>query len=126
MLLLPQGLQPFFVNQFKVTPVIELRARLDRRTDRDLSSAGVDNRSALETRARIGFDFNRGRLDLCSNAFCTNLSMDDVRMTTRGKDHLNGVLFLDRMSDMKSLAFVDEWQEFLHDAADDGPRSKAE
>lgn len=43
--------------------------------------------------AKVGFDFNRGRLDLCSNAFCTNLSMDDVRMTTRGKDHLNGVLF---------------------------------
>lgn len=61
MLWLPQGLEPFFVNQFKVTPVIELRARLDRRTDRDLSSAGVDNRSALETRARIGFDFNDGK-----------------------------------------------------------------
>lgn len=43
--------------------------------------------------AKVGFDFNRGRLDLCSNAFCTNLSVDDVRMTTRGKDHLNGVLF---------------------------------
>jgi peptide deformylase len=28
-------------------------------------------------------------------------------------DHLNGVIFLDRMRDMKSLAFREEWERFL-------------
>lgn len=50
-------------------------------------------RWAQATCAEIGFDFNRGRLDITSNAFCTNLSMSDVRMTTRPKDHVNGVVF---------------------------------
>lgn len=48
---------------------------------------------AQATCGKVGFDFHRGRLDLCSNAFCSNFSTDDVRMTTRGKDHLNGVIF---------------------------------
>ena len=28
-------------------------------------------------------------------------------------DHLNGVVFLDRMRDLRSLAFGDEWEEFM-------------
>lgn len=28
-------------------------------------------------------------------------------------DHLNGVIFLDRMRDLRSLAFSDEWREFM-------------
>lgn len=48
---------------------------------------------AQETCGVVGFDFQRGRLDITSNAFCTNLSMSDVRMTTRPKDHVNGVVF---------------------------------
>lgn len=40
----------------------------------------------------IGFDFNRGRLDVCRNAFCTHLSIADVRMTTRPSDHLKGIV----------------------------------
>jgi carboxypeptidase Taq len=43
--------------------------------------------------AQIGFDMHRGRLDLAPNAFCTNFSMADVRMTTRPKQHINGVIF---------------------------------
>jgi len=48
---------------------------------------------AQQTAAKVGFDFERGRLDITTNAFCTNLSMTDVRMTTRPKDHINGVVF---------------------------------
>ena len=66
---------------------------------------GVDRHGHLEERVVEGFE---------------------ARIVQHEYDHLNCVLFLDRMSDLKSLAFVDEWQEFLHDAADDGPRSKAE
>lgn len=41
----------------------------------------------------IGYDFNRGRLDITTNAFCTNFSVDDVRMTTRPSRHIGGILF---------------------------------
>ena len=40
----------------------------------------------------IGFDFQRGRLDLCKNAFCTTFATDDVRMTTRPSNHIKGVV----------------------------------
>ena len=50
----------------------------------------------------------------------------EARIVQHEFDHLNGVLFLDRMRDLQSLAFLDEWHEFLHDAADTGPHSKAE
>jgi carboxypeptidase Taq len=45
-----------------------------------------------ETVKQMGFDMERGRLDICRNAFCTNLSMDDVRMTTRPSDHFKGIV----------------------------------
>jgi carboxypeptidase Taq len=48
---------------------------------------------AQRTQTEIGFDFQRGRLDITTNAFCTNLSRNDVRMTTRPKDHVNGIVF---------------------------------
>lgn len=44
-------------DQTKFTPVGDFRARFERRLDRDLSSANDDNRSAFETRLRVGFDF---------------------------------------------------------------------
>ncbi|MGV3617101.1 MAG: carboxypeptidase M32 [Fimbriimonas sp.] len=40
----------------------------------------------------IGFDFDRGRLDVCRNAFCSHLASADVRMTTRPSDHLKGIV----------------------------------
>jgi carboxypeptidase Taq len=42
---------------------------------------------------QIGFDADRGRLNLCSNAFCTHMATDDVRMTTRHSESITGVLF---------------------------------
>lgn len=42
---------------------------------------------------KIGFDYSRGRLDTTSNAFCTNFSVGDVRMTTRSSDSIKGILF---------------------------------
>lgn len=35
------------------------------------------------------------------------------RVLQHAHDHLNGVVFLDRMRDLRSLAFGDEWREFL-------------
>ena len=42
--------------------------------------------------SQIGFNFDHGRLDISSNAFCTNLSISDVRMTTRPSDHFRGIV----------------------------------
>ncbi|RYG36961.1 carboxypeptidase M32 [bacterium] len=47
---------------------------------------------ATETTGAIGFDFNRGRLDRCANAFCAGTTSGDVRMTTRSSEHLKGIL----------------------------------
>ena len=47
----------------------------------------------------------------------------EARIVQHEFDHLNGVLFLDRMRDLASLSFFDEWQEFLHDPADSGRQS---
>lgn len=48
-------------QETKFKPVVELRTRFDRRLDRDLSEAVGDNRSAIDSRARVGFDFNNGK-----------------------------------------------------------------
>ncbi|MFN8219914.1 MAG: carboxypeptidase M32 [Fimbriimonadales bacterium] len=51
-------------------------------------------RSIMEQITReIGFDYNRGRLDITTNAFCTNFSRGDVRMTTRPSGTLKGIAF---------------------------------
>jgi len=40
----------------------------------------------------VGFDYRAGRLDVCNNAFCTNLGHSDIRMTTRPSDHIKGIV----------------------------------
>lgn len=42
----------------------------------------------------------------------------EARIVQHEFDHLNGVLFLDRMRDLKSLAFYEEWEAHLKGAAD--------
>ena len=37
--------------------------------------------------SRIGFDFNRGRLDTTAHPFCSTLGPDDCRITTRWDEH---------------------------------------
>lgn len=39
----------------------------------------------------------------------------EARIVQHEFDHLNGVVFLDRMRDLKSLAFYDEWEAFLRE-----------
>ncbi|MDH7487603.1 MAG: carboxypeptidase M32 [Anaerolineae bacterium] len=43
-----------------------------------------------EVIARFGYDFNRGREDKTHHPFTTKFSIDDVRITTRVKEHLFG------------------------------------
>ena len=40
----------------------------------------------------------------------------EARIVQHEFDHLNGVVFLERMRDLHSLAFYDEWQSYLGDA----------
>ncbi len=47
---------------------------------------------AQSTATQIGFDFERGRLDISPNAFCSSMSSNDIRMTTRPSDHLKGIV----------------------------------
>lgn len=37
----------------------------------------------------------------------------EARIVQHEHDHLNGVVFLDRMRDLKSLAFTEEWDRYL-------------
>ena len=55
-----------------------------------------------------GLDRHGGRLDYVAAGF-------EARIVQHEFDHLNGVLFLDRMRDLQSLAFYEEWDEFLRE-----------
>lgn len=49
---------------------------------------------AEDVSRKIGYDFNRGRLDYTAHPFCTNFSRDDVRITTRvDESFYNTLLF---------------------------------
>lgn len=47
---------------------------------------------AQETATQIGFDFDRGRLDIAPNAFCGGSTSQDIRMTTRPSEHIKGIV----------------------------------
>lgn len=47
---------------------------------------------AQEAAAQIGFDFERGRLNIAPNAFCAGMAETDIRMTTRHSSHVKGVI----------------------------------
>lgn len=42
----------------------------------------------------------------------------EARIIQHEYDHLNGVVFLDRMRDLRSLAFEEEWQKYLAHSPD--------
>lgn len=48
-----------------------------------------------------------------------------ARVLQHAHDHLSGVVFLDRMRDLRSLAFGNEWREFLSGTELDGSDSDA-
>lgn len=53
-----------------------------------------------------GLDRDGGPLDYVVSGF-------EARVVQHEYDHLNGVVFLDRMRDLRSLAFFDEWEDYL-------------
>jgi peptide deformylase len=50
----------------------------------------------------------------------------EARIVQHEFDHLNGVVFLDRMRDLQSLAFYDEWERYLAAGEAPGHGAKAE
>jgi peptide deformylase len=45
----------------------------------------------------------------------------EARIVQHEYDHLNGIIFLDRMRDLRSLAFGAEWEEYMTTEDEDGP-----
>jgi peptide deformylase len=59
-----------------------------------------------------GLDREGRPLDYLASGF-------EARIVQHEFDHLNGVVFLDRMRDLHSLAFVEEWEHYLVDRQQD-------
>ncbi|MEO1365872.1 MAG: peptide deformylase [Acidobacteriota bacterium] len=45
----------------------------------------------------------------------------EARIVQHEFDHLNGIVFPDRMRDMRSLCFGAEWEKYMTSGEDDGP-----
>ena len=58
------------------------------------------------------FDRHGERLDFRAEQY-------EARIVQHEFDHLNSMIFLDRMRDLRSLAFGDEWREFMTESGDD-------
>ncbi len=56
----------------------------------------------------VGFDVDGRELSLHAEAFHARVIQHEV-------DHLDGIVFLDRMRNLASLAFEEEWEEFASD-----------
>jgi len=66
-----------------------------------------------------GLDRNGEPVDYCAQGY-------EARVIQHEFDHLNGVVFLDRMGDLKSLAFLDEWRTYLNDASEEAGAEREE
>ena len=66
-----------------------------------------------------GLDRKGARLDYVASGF-------EARIVQHEFDHLNGVVFLDRMRDLHSLAFYQEWDEFLREQGAPGSGGRPE
>ena len=72
----------------EIVPLVQACAGAAVRPDDSLVNGPVypvdaQRRFVREAAARIGFDFERGRLDTTDHPFCTSLGPDDCRITTR-------------------------------------------
>ena len=80
-----------------VQACVNARHRPDDAILRRRFPVAAQQRFCREVAARIGFDFDRGRLDTTDHPFCSTLGPDDVRITTRWDERylptgLHGVL----------------------------------
>jgi carboxypeptidase Taq len=66
-----------------VQACVEARRKPDDEPLRRLYPIAAQQAFVREVAARIGFDFDRGRLDTTDHPFCSTLGPDDCRITTR-------------------------------------------
>ncbi len=84
------------IRQPLVDLVAEIKASPDQPDDSFLTGTfpEEDQRAfSMRLLEAIGFDLTRGRLDTAPHPFCTNFSVNDVRLTTRFKDYLPSAIF---------------------------------
>lgn len=60
-----------------------------------------------------GLDRNGSPIDYACRGF-------EARIVQHEFDHLNGVVFLERMRDFKTLGYIDEWGQHMRGADDEG------
>jgi carboxypeptidase Taq len=84
-----QAIAPRFATlRSGIVSLVQRCADAAMRPDDRLLTAGVfpvddQQRFVRDVAARIGFDFDRGRLDTTNHPFCSTLGPDDCRITTR-------------------------------------------
>jgi len=66
-----------------------------------------------------GLDREGGPVDFVAEGF-------EARIIQHEFDHLNGVVFLDRMRDLHSLAYYDEWERYLRESGAPARSSRPE
>lgn len=75
----------------ELAPFVAAIAASPRRPDSDILKrnypAAAQEAFGKRTAAAIGFDFQRGRLDVTHHPFCTGLGPNDCRITTRYDEH---------------------------------------
>ena len=92
----PGGRWATIASQFselraEIVPLVQACAAATRRPDDSLMRRTYpladQHRFVREVASRIGFDFQRGRLDTTEHPFCSGLGPDDCRITTRWDEH---------------------------------------
>ena len=92
----PGGRWPTIAAQFnelraEIVPLVQACAAAPQRPDdaimRRHYPVADQQRFVREVASRIGFDFQRGRLDTTAHPFCSGLGPDDCRITTRWDAH---------------------------------------
>jgi carboxypeptidase Taq len=77
-------------------PIIDMVRQTDPTVDDSFLIGNWDKEKlrsfAERTASKIGFDFDRGRLSVAANAFCTTIATDDIRMTTRPSEAMKGIV----------------------------------
>ena len=82
----------------QLVPLVGAIGQSDRKAKVDIlaRSFPIDSQESFgrEIAARVGFDFNRGRLDVTHHPFCSGMGPNDTRITTRyDEHHFNSALF---------------------------------
>jgi carboxypeptidase Taq len=82
------ALRPMFADlRARLVPFLDRLLGASRKPDASILRRHYDvetqRRFARSAAEEIGFDFNRGRIDVTTHPFCMGLSPNDVRLTTR-------------------------------------------